>query len=93
MGQPAGAPGRLHSKVGHPKRGITALCLVGLASSALGYLVGFIHKGYPLRTETIVREMRTLRTTTKAKIAMMARGSIVMVFAPVGSFWTEAVDR
>ena len=33
MGQPAGAPDRLHPKAGHPKRGITALCLVGLVAS------------------------------------------------------------
>ena len=33
MGKPAGAPGRLHPKVGHPARWITSLCLVGLVAS------------------------------------------------------------
>lgn len=33
MGQPAGAPDRLHPQAGHPRRGITALCLVGLVAS------------------------------------------------------------
>jgi endonuclease YncB( thermonuclease family) len=33
MGQPAGAPGRLHPKLGHSARWITSLCLVGLVAS------------------------------------------------------------
>jgi len=33
MGRPAGAPGRLHPKVGHPARWITSLCLFGLVAS------------------------------------------------------------
>ena len=33
MGHPAGAPGRLHPKVGHPARWITSLCLFGLVAS------------------------------------------------------------
>ena len=33
MGQPAGAHGRLHPKAGHPRRWITALCLVGMVAS------------------------------------------------------------
>ena len=33
MDQPAGAPGRMHPKVGHPARWITSLCLVGLVAS------------------------------------------------------------
>ncbi len=33
MGQPAGAPDRLHSKAGPPKGWITALCLAGLVAS------------------------------------------------------------